>query len=56
MIVGWSSLMIVMILLFGLVLLVLGVLGEYIGKIILILNNTPQFIVRETANIDEKKK
>ena len=55
MIVGWSSLMIVMILLFGLVLLVLGVLGEYIGKIILILNNTPQFIVRETANIDEKR-
>ena len=35
---------------FGLVLMVLGVIGEYLGKIILILNNTPQFIVRDTVN------
>ena len=30
----------------------LGVIGEYLGKIILILNNTPQYIVRETINSD----
>ena len=30
--------------------MVLGVIGEYLGKIILILNNTPQFIVRDTVN------
>ena len=26
------------------------IIGEYLGKIILILNNTPQYIVRETIN------
>ncbi len=49
--VGWSSTLCVVVLLFGLVLLVLGVIGEYLGKIILILNNTPQYIIRETINM-----
>lgn len=44
---GWSSTMCLMTLLFGAVLMVLGVVGEYLGKAILILNNTPQYIVRE---------
>lgn len=48
--VGWSSTLCVMVLFFGLVLMVLGIIGEYLGKIILILNNTPQYIVRETIN------
>lgn len=47
---GWSSTLCIMVVLFGLVLMVLGVVGEYLGKIILILNNTPQYIVRETVN------
>lgn len=53
--VGWSSTICVMALLFGVVLMMLGVVGEYLGKIILILNNTPQFVVRETVGIDEGK-
>lgn len=48
--VGWSSTLCVMVLFFSLVLMVLGIIGEYLGKIILILNNTPQYIVRETVN------
>lgn len=48
--VGWSSTLCVMVLFFGLVLMVLGIVGEYLGKIILILNNAPQYIVRETVN------
>ena len=35
--------------------LMLGIMGEYIGKAILNLNSTPQFIVREKVNILEKK-
>lgn len=50
---GWSSSMCVMTLLFGAVLMVLGVVGEYLGKAILILNNTPQYIIRKTVNIEE---
>ena len=38
-------------------LMVLGIIGEYIGKMILILNRTPQYIVRETINVsDEEEK
>lgn len=48
--VGWSSMICVMAVFFGLVLMVLGIVGEYLGKIILILNNTPQYIVRESIN------
>ena len=33
-------------------LMVLGIIGEYLGKIILILNNAPQYIVRETINAE----
>ncbi len=51
--VGWSSTLCVVVLLMGLVLMVLGIIGEYLGKIILILNNTPQYIVRETVNSGE---
>lgn len=47
---GWTSQVAIMSVFFGVVLIVLGVIGEYLGKIILILNNTPQFIVRESVN------
>lgn len=53
--VGWASLMCVLFLFFGVTFLMLGIMGEYIGKAILNLNSTPQFIVREKVNILEKK-
>ncbi len=49
--VGWSSLMCAMFFFFGIVLLMLGIIGEYIGKIILNISGTPQYVVRETLNI-----
>ena len=54
--VGWSSLMCAMFVFFGILFLMVGILGEYIGKIILNVNKTPQFVVRETLNVagDEK--
>lgn len=48
--VGWSSLMCAMFVFFGIVLMMLGIIGEYIGKIILNINRTPQFIIRERLN------
>lgn len=54
--VGWSSTMCVITLLFGVVLMVLGIVGEYLGKIILILNKTPQYVVRDTVGIDESER
>lgn len=51
---GWASLMCAMCLFFGFVLLVLGIIGEYLGKIIMSINNTPQYIIRESRNIEKK--
>lgn len=52
--IGWSSLMCAMLVLFGICFLMLGIIGEYIGKLILNINKTPQYVVRETRNIQAK--
>ena len=36
----------------GLILLMLGIIGEYVGRIYISLNNSPQFVIREC--IDER--
>lgn len=54
MLMGWASTVCIMTIFFGLVLLSLGIIGEYLGKIILTINHTPQFIVRETVNTKKK--
>ena len=53
--VGWSSLMCALLVFFGFSFLMLGIIGEYIGKLILNINRTPQYVIREKANITEKK-
>lgn len=55
MLMGWASTVCIMTIFFGLVLLSLGIIGEYLGKIILTINHTPQFIVRETVNTESEK-
>lgn len=44
---GWSSTMSVMMLIGGVLLIVLGIIGEYIGRIYICLNKSPQYIIRE---------
>jgi undecaprenyl-phosphate 4-deoxy-4-formamido-L-arabinose transferase len=48
---GWASIICIMLLFFGMVLLSLGIIGEYIGNIVLTLNSTPQYIIREKVNL-----
>ena len=52
---GYSSLMAVMLILFGILFVMLGMLGEYVGRIYMSLNNTPQFVIRHKVNCDEKE-
>lgn len=49
--IGWSSLMCAMLMMFGFCFLMLGIIGEYIGKMILNINKTPQYVIRDTRNI-----
>lgn len=51
--IGWASIMCSMFCFFGIILLILGVIGEYIGKIMLSVNNTPQFVVSEALNVSK---
>lgn len=46
---GWSSTMAVMLLLGGMILCVLGMIGEYLGRAYINSNAAPQYVVRETV-------
>lgn len=46
---GWASLMAVTLLLAGVQLIMLGVLGEYLGRLFLTVNRKPQFVVRDVT-------
>ena len=50
--IGWSSLMCALLVFFGITFLMLGILGEYIGNLILDQSKTPQFIIRDTVNTE----
>ena len=45
--IGWTSLIATNIMIGGLIMVMLGIIGEYIGRIYLSLNQDPQYTVRE---------
>lgn len=51
---GWSSTISIMLILGGLILLVLGLIGEYVGRIYISLNNSPQYVIRNVINYDKE--
>ena len=48
--VGFSAMMAALVFLGGMVMLMLGLIGEYIGRIYISLNNSPQYVIRESIN------
>lgn len=44
--VGYSSMMAALLFIGGMIMIMLGLIGEYIGRIYISLNNSPQFVVR----------
>lgn len=50
---GWTSLIMVILILGGLILLALGIIGKYIGQMYLTINNSPKYIVKETVGYEE---
>lgn len=45
--VGWSSTVAIMLFIGGLIMLMLGMIGEYIGRIYISINKSPQYVIRE---------
>ena len=53
---GWPSIMVAICFFSGIILLFMGVIGEYIGRIFLGMSNNPQFVVRAVhERADEKE-
>lgn len=44
---GWSSTISLLLIIGGIILLVLGIIGEYIGRIYICINRAPQYVVRD---------
>ena len=49
---GFSSTMAVLVFFGGMIMLMLGLIGEYIGRIYISMNNSPQYVIRERINIE----
>lgn len=53
---GYSSLMAAILFFFGLNMLFLGLIGEYIGRMYICMNEAPQFAIRDTYNLSRKER
>lgn len=52
---GYSSLMAVILFVGGMIMLLLGICGEYIGRIYICINNSPQYVVRQAVNVETRR-
>ena len=52
---GYSSTMAIILFIGGMLMLMLGMIGEYIGRIYISINNSPQYVIRNTINIKLEK-
>ncbi len=51
---GWSSMISAIMIIGGVIMIMLGLIGEYIGRIYICLNNSPQYVVKEVTKHTEK--
>ena len=54
--VGYSSLMAGLLLIGGCILLSQGLIGEYVGRIYMNINNIPQYLIRESINCENEER
>ena len=52
---GWSSTMAVLLFIGGMIMLMLGMVGEYVGRIYLSINRAQQFVIRDRIGLKEEK-
>ena len=51
---GWSSAVAITLFMSGIILIVLGVLGEYVGRVYISINESPQYVIREIVVSDNE--
>lgn len=50
--IGYTSTAVIILVSSGIIMYILGVIGEYIGRIYICINASPQYVVKETINIE----
>ena len=53
---GWTSIFAVLLFVGGFIMILLGLIGEYVGRAYLISNHIPQYVIREEVKKETKKK
>lgn len=53
---GYSSTMAAMLFIGGMIMMMLGLIGEYIGRIYICINNSPQYVIREILGLKNNDK
>ena len=48
---GYSSILAAILFIGGLIMLMLGIIGEYVGRIYISINKSPQYVIKETVNM-----
>ncbi len=49
---GYSSIMSIILLIGGILMMMIGMVGEYVGRIYMCINQSPQYVIRESINIE----
>ncbi|MCH5261503.1 MAG: glycosyltransferase family 2 protein [Lachnospiraceae bacterium] len=52
--IGFSAIMAALVFIGGMIMLMLGLIGEYVGRIYISLNNSPQYVIKECLNADDE--
>ena len=52
---GYSSTMAALLFIGGMIMLLLGMIGEYVGRIYISINRSPQYVIRRTVGIGDKQ-
>lgn len=52
---GYSSLLVSILFIGGIIMILLGVIGEYLGRIYICMNNAPQYVIREVSGEKTRK-
>lgn len=51
---GWSTIIALILIIGGCILMMLGLIGEYIGRIYICINDSPQYVIKEIAGSRQK--
>ena len=52
---GWSSIISIMLITSGSILIMLGLIGEYVGRIYICINSSPQYVIKDITRKDVKE-